>query len=90
MRGGLCARPTVNLVHNIGFSPEATHTRDVDNVAGMRVAGTMGQPLRHPEKFQWDDEADRLVEWANFSGVRYRQMKLARERIEARRREPSD
>lgn len=82
---GLCARPTVNLVHNIGFGDDATHTRDLDNPAGHRMAGRMAWPLVHPSTLEWDDECDDLVEWANFSGMRYRQMLLARDRMSTRR-----
>ncbi|GAB5560629.1 MAG: hemolytic protein HlpA [Synoicihabitans sp.] len=50
--------PRVNLVSNIGFGPEATHTID----AGHRVANTalsaMSFPLRHPTKITRDRNMD--------------------------------
>jgi hypothetical protein len=39
--------PSVNLIENIGFGPDATHTADEHKRVEM---GQMGFPLRHPER----------------------------------------
>ena len=45
----LCIVPTPNLIHNIGFGPEATHTHGTDPGPYLsRPAHTMNFPLRHP------------------------------------------
>jgi hypothetical protein len=45
-QGGLTALPEVNLVSNLGFGPQATHTAGTSWLAGLPV-GEM-QDLRHP------------------------------------------
>jgi hypothetical protein len=47
MRGGLNVIPEVNLVENIGFGDEATHTKSETSVATK--ASIMDDPIRHPE-----------------------------------------
>lgn len=45
----LCIVPTLNLIRNIGFGPEATHTHGTDPGPYLsRPAHTMSFPLRHP------------------------------------------
>lgn len=62
---GLTATPNVNLVSNIGFGPDGTHTvTDVDE-AGHPVH-PLG-PLTHPEFVVQDREADRYA-YDNISG----------------------
>lgn len=57
---GYCIIPNVNLISNIGFGKEATHSFNrKDSLANMRT-GSIGE-LRHPEKIQFDNEADRLT-----------------------------
>lgn len=46
---GLCATPAHNLVHNIGFEADATHTHTKwDRVYSSLVAKEMSLPLTHP------------------------------------------
>lgn len=55
-RGGLTATPNVNLVSNIGYGPDATHTR-----APTGQLERMTEPLGalvHPSKVELDREAD--------------------------------
>ncbi|KAA2242568.1 nucleotide-diphospho-sugar transferase [Chitinophaga agrisoli] len=54
---GLCAVPNVNLITNIGFGNNATHTFDVNHNANV-PAGNMAQPLLHPVYFIPEKEAD--------------------------------
>ena len=55
--GGLVATPNVNLVSNIGFGADSTHTKSVDSpLAGMATA-TIGE-IRHPSLVEQDAIAD--------------------------------
>lgn len=56
-RGGLCAVPNVNLVRNIGFGAEATHTFDPANRLSGLPTEALG-PLVHPRAVAVDEAAD--------------------------------
>ena len=54
----LCIQPSVNLVSNIGFRQDGTHTLDADRpYAGVPVCA-MEFPLRHPKWLIADRQAD--------------------------------
>jgi hypothetical protein len=55
-QGGLTVQPEANLVTNIGFGPDATHTRGQSRVASLPV-GAIGR-LRHPSSLEVDQAAD--------------------------------
>lgn len=57
--GGLTATPNVNLVTNIGFGPEATHTKAKSNREGIAVA-PLGS-LIHPAEVAREVSADRFT-----------------------------
>jgi hypothetical protein len=57
---GLCILPSVNLVANIGFGKEATHTKNDDGVY-VRPAQAMAFPLMHPQRIVRDPRADRYT-----------------------------
>lgn len=57
MHNGLCAMPTVNLVENIGYGLEATHTRPGDERLES-VQHEMKFPLKHPQFVLADRQAD--------------------------------
>ena len=68
--GGLTATPNVNLVTNIGFGPDATHTYVTDECEGLPV-----QPLgviTHPRVVEQDRGADRYVFDHTFGGIHQR------------------
>ena len=65
--GGLTATPNVNLVTNIGFGPDATHTVSSGDQDGLPIH-PLGV-LTHPEKVKQDQAADRLVFDHNFGGL---------------------
>lgn len=46
-QSGLAVTPDVNLVSNLGFGPDATHTREENGMARLPVE-SLG-PVRHPE-----------------------------------------
>jgi len=60
--GGLTALPSVNLVKNVGFGPDATHTTDAWCPGRANVAaGELEFPLSHPSDVVVDDQRDRLI-----------------------------
>ena len=72
-QGLLTCLPAVELVENIGFHAEATHT--LDERSPLAPRGALGFPLRHPEVIQADRRRDahtfellfrrsRRAEWA--------------------------
>lgn len=65
--GGLTATPNVNLVSNIGFGADATHTSVLDSpFAAMPTQGI--NPITHPSVVKNNAEADRYVFDHNFGG----------------------
>jgi hypothetical protein len=66
--GGLTATPNVNLVSNIGFGPDSTHTTTSshDSLAGMPTTA-IGE-LAHPSTITQDQSADHYVFEYTFGG----------------------
>jgi len=58
---GLTCIPRVNLVRNIGFGEDATHTTDADHPRGKLEARSLEFPLRHPATVARDRPFERLV-----------------------------
>lgn len=69
-QNGLTATPNAHLVSNIGFGPEATHTRDPHNKTG-RDTEPLG-PLGNPPEIYQDVEADRYTFDHHFGGAELR------------------
>jgi cephalosporin hydroxylase/Flp pilus assembly protein TadD len=65
---GLSILPNVNLVSNIGFGAEATHTKRVSRLANMQTE-EMIFPLQHPSFVIRDEQADDFTEQTLFSGT---------------------
>ena len=59
-RQGLSATPAVNLIRNIGFGPDATHTSARTN-ARANVATHRILPLTHPSEIQRDEGVERQI-----------------------------
>ena len=59
-RGGLTATPNVNLVSNIGFGPNSTHTASANSPLAGMAANAIGE-IRHPKTIEQDTGADRYV-----------------------------
>ena len=55
---GLVILPTVNLVENIGFGKDATHTRGKNDRRANIQAVEIGFPLEHPPYMVWNKNAD--------------------------------
>jgi hypothetical protein len=69
--GGLTATPNVNLVSNIGFGPESTHTASADSPFAAMPTASLGQ-IMHPDVVSQHIAADRQVFLHNFGGRRER------------------
>jgi len=54
--GGLCLIPHVNLISNIGYGEDATHTGDKKSEWANMEAKALGFPLRHPDKLEVNEE----------------------------------
>jgi len=57
---GLSIIPNVNLVSNIGFGEEATHTKDSAHVLAENVHGKLSEII-HPKEVAQNTEADRYT-----------------------------
>lgn len=55
-RGQMSAVPAVNLVTNIGFGPEATHTTSQGGAYDQLEILKLEDPLRHPDRLVFDRE----------------------------------
>ena len=62
---GLAITPNANLVSNIGYGPDATHTRGTSILANLPTS-TLQFPLRHPASIEADKAADRYVRYTRF------------------------
>ncbi|HEX8425462.1 nucleotide-diphospho-sugar transferase [Hymenobacter sp.] len=58
MNSGLYIVPAVNLVGNIGFGNNSTHTHDEGDMMGARPAADLAFPLRHPTYVRRDYRRD--------------------------------
>ena len=66
-KGGLTVIPNVNLVSNIGFTENATHTRSKSSKSSNIPIGELGD-LVHPKNVMIDMEADKFVFKNHFGG----------------------
>jgi hypothetical protein len=58
----LTATPRANLVSNIGFSTDATHTTDPNSPLANMAAAEMEFPLTHPPCVTMNHQADAFVQ----------------------------
>lgn len=65
---GLAILPNRNLISNIGFGPEATHTTQSGSHSANLIVETMLFPLQHPPTVNRNVEADIFTEKTLFSG----------------------
>lgn len=59
-QSGMSIIPNVNLVSNIGFGEEATHTRDSEHILAENKSGSVTE-LVHPVAIEINEEADRYT-----------------------------
>jgi hypothetical protein len=81
LHSGLTVLPNVNLVSNIGFGDDATHTVQGDDPFSRLPTREMEMPLRHPPYVIRDERADRFTQstlfrsaplWRRVAGRIYR------------------
>jgi hypothetical protein len=65
--GGLTATPNVNLVSNIGFGPDSTHTCEINSPNSALKTAQIGN-IKHPTSIILDQEADRYTFDNHFYG----------------------
>jgi hypothetical protein len=85
LAGGLSVVPASNLVTNLGFRPDATHTRDARQAVAEPVVEPMAFPLRHPDDVVASVEEENLAAAHVFSGSLARVMSEATRRVRASR-----
>lgn len=78
---GLTATPNVNLVTNIGFGPEATHTIAGEDCPGLAIL-PLGE-LTHPHQVKQNLKADRYVFDYEFGGIEKRLRRRLANRVKA-------
>ena len=67
---GLCVNPNVNMVRNIGFAQDGTHTHDPSDILAYVPADGLAH-ITHPQEIARDAEADEWVSRARFTyGIR--------------------
>ena len=78
LTGALSVAPEVNLVTNLGFRADATHSRDESSPVARLPTRPMRFPLRHPTEVTSDAVGDRCLEEALFGGNRRRMFERLR------------
>lgn len=78
LHDGLAIVPRVNLVTNVGFGPEATHTRRAASPLAEQPTGPI-LPLHHPDTVALDEVTDRHLLLHSHGGLR----------VQRRRRPPA-
>lgn len=68
-RNGLAIIPNVNLISNIGFGPDATHTNTPNPAVTNIKSEVLSFPLTHPANMEPDKKADAFT----FSTIFYRE-----------------
>ena len=58
--GGISINPGVNLVRNIGFTENATHTRTSNPLCDRKIS-KLKFPLRSPESHKWRNDFDKYT-----------------------------
>jgi hypothetical protein len=70
---GLSILPNKNLVKNIGFGADATHTKNEGRYSFLN-AEEIDFPLIHPANFSLDKKADEFTEFTHFRNVKHEKL----------------
>ena len=62
LQGGLAILPGSNLVSNIGFGPDSTHTSDPAHAYARFPTQSLSFPLTHPPFIIHDSEVDHYIQ----------------------------
>jgi hypothetical protein len=76
LQQGLAIHPVVNLVSNIGFGSESTHTGNEKNPWANLPADAFTFPLQHPPFIIRDSKADRYLQNAQFDPSKVNRLKM--------------
>ena len=68
INNGLCITPNANLVSNIGFDTDSTHTKDENSIFPSMEAKDITE-INHPNFILPDQEADNLDSKLSFGNV---------------------
>jgi hypothetical protein len=71
VQSGLTILPNVNLITNIGFGVDATHTKSPDNEFANLSVEAISLPLQHPEFIVCNLDADKYFEHSSKHFERY-------------------
>jgi hypothetical protein len=82
--GGLSVHPRRNLISNIGFGSDATHTRDLGSVFANLPVQEMAFPLVHPKRVERAVAYDERTERTVYSKTAEQQLQYAREVLRTR------
>ncbi|OUL18640.1 hemolytic protein HlpA-like protein, partial [Nostoc sp. T09] len=66
LQNGLTILPNVNLVSNIGFSTEASNTKDIYSPFANYPTQAMEFPIKHPLFMVRDAQADKFTQQTQF------------------------
>ena len=67
INNGLSIVPAKNLVSNIGFGEDATHTLNIYSKFNNLAAHEIGFPLHHPKYVALDEDLEKKILDAHFS-----------------------
>lgn len=81
LNNGLSIRSRVNMISNVGFGKDATHTNHFEMTDIYANPIDIKFPLIHPTAISIDKEMDDRIELISFSGMDERLLKIARESI---------
>lgn len=83
----LSVQPRYNLVRNIGFGANSTHTDDARSLFANMPIGPMTFPLVHPDRAVIDPDRDRQIERLAFSGTLQQRLSAARGMLKRKNRD---
>ena len=81
LHNGLSIRSRVNMISNVGFGKDATHTHQTEMADNYANPMDIEFPLKHPTAISIDKEIDDRIEWVSFSGMDERRLQVVRESI---------
>lgn len=87
-QGGLSILPDVNLISNIGFGDEATHTTEKNSDANVPTEA-MPFPLRHPSQIARSEAADRFTQKTHYGVSQWQAFQGRLKRAARRLRRPA-
>jgi len=66
---GFAIHPNRNLISNIGFDQQSTHTKDARSIFARLATTAMTFPLTHPDEITVNAEHDAVIELKLYSGA---------------------